>query len=208
MKGVPLVGLLCGFCSVASLAQSNTIKLYALSAVAGRAGVAYERAINNYVTLQMGVEYGSYADGVFVGRKDYNLIALNIVPEIRFYPLGQMSDVPYRFFIGETFRYSAYRETYEDLLRGGVFPIEAHSTVLSFDLDMGFKFLYKRFSFEAVMSYGLINELKLDDKRRFIGSYTDGLLVHQNGFYDENDFLRLRVLLGYTFPKRSQNQDD
>ena len=203
LNGFVLVNLLCAFNPVVSQAQFNTIKVDVASAAAGRIGLAYERTVNNFITIQLGAEYGLFADVIFDGQMDYNLVAFSIAPELRWYPFRRNKDAPHSFFIGETFRYTKYTEQYKALLYGPKYPVEARSKVLSFGLDAGYKFKYKRFSIEPVLGFGLISELQLDDKRDFIPYfYTDGLLVHQNGVKDENGFLRLKLFVGYTFGKK------
>jgi len=89
-----------------AVAQTNAIKINILSPVARTFNIAYEKAISETGSFQLGFYYTGAKSG------DLKLSGFGITPEYRFY-LSQ-TPAPNGFYVAPFIRYTNYKLTYDD----------------------------------------------------------------------------------------------
>lgn len=200
--------LLCCGCSITVVAQLNTIKIAGASAVAGRLSIGYERTFGQVVSFHVGFDSGPYAIGTVNGERDYTLKGMHLITELRVYPFQNMMQAPNGFFIGEGFRYSEYDDIYKDVFGSYGRPASVENSIFkNLYILTGYKFNYGKFSIESTLGYGLMDQANFNEFRYQIPLlYRNSLQESGNGFIDEKGMIRLRIFMGYTFPKLNKEK--
>ncbi len=172
---------------------ANTLKLDAFHVITERYNLSYERAITSSFTAQVSFEYGTFGKGTINGVRDYTLSGLDGTLELRYYPFSKKLKAPLGFFIGENFRRSNYDEQYNDLLYGG-YAMKVSSQISSFNICAGYKFKYRSFCIEPMVTVGVVREVSYGSRRDRIPTGYSNLLT-----LNEPDYYFFRIGFGYMF---------
>jgi hypothetical protein len=132
MKKVLLIGVVCVlfFAGKNAQAQSNAVKINFLSPIFSTANIAYERALSESSSFQLGFYY----TGAKVSSLKYS--GFGITPEYRFYLSD--SPAPAGFYIAPYLRYQSVKLTEEE------FDNEATFTSFGGGLIIGKQWVFKK----------------------------------------------------------------
>lgn len=118
-------------------AQDNVIKLNPLSAAFSHGNIAYERALTNTMSAQLGVFYG--ATNIKIGETKNVYSGFGVTPEFRYYVTHKNADGPQGLFFGPFGMYRNYQITLD---KGTEYESKGSVSTLGGGLVVGYQVLF------------------------------------------------------------------
>lgn len=178
--------------ATSAFSQYTVAKIDGLGLIQKRLYVGVEQSFFKQASIGLAYESIEYAAATASGGGEYELQAKGIVPEIRYYPFHKRKTAPLGFFAGPRFRFSTLTESYSPS------DLKRTARLVNYSLITGYKFNYKFFVAEALLSYGggsIEKEFMEADRSGFSN------MIDDNTFSDIKRNARLEISLGMVFPK-------
>jgi len=134
-KGISMS--LCILFAISLNAQDNVVKLNPLSAVFGHGNIAYERALTNSMSAQLGIFYG--ATNIKINETKNVYSGFGITPEFRYYMTHKDADGPEGLFIAPFGMYRNYQIT---LSKDTEFEDKASVSTIGGGLVLGYQAVF------------------------------------------------------------------
>lgn len=168
-------------------AQYNVIGVDLAGSLRGKYSLTIERSFSDKITGRILIESGVYKKMSPTPNDKYRMTGFGVIPEVRYYLFSGKRIAPKGLFAGAAVRYARFEESYNQISQNG--------NIINAGLDLGYKFIYKHFSVEALFGAN-VGRISTGDKfaeasvPMFYAAVKD----------DEKKFLRGEILIGYVFP--------
>lgn len=192
LSSLPMALVVVLIASTSAFSQYTVVKVDGLGLIQKRLYAGVEQSFLKQFSVGLAYEDVEYGSATATGGGDYELQAKGVIPEVRYYAFHKRKTAPLGFFVGPRFRFSTLTETYSPN------SLERKAKLINYGLITGYKFNYKMFVGEAVVSYGggSIEDGFVDADRAAFRT-----LVDDEIFDDIKRNARLELSIGVVFPK-------
>jgi hypothetical protein len=171
-------------------AQTHVIKSDLVRPIRGLFSIAYERKLNDLLSVQLCVDGGRYQEGSIFFDKDYQLRGFSFIPEVRMYPFQGSRKAPLGVFIGGAFRYAFMKEEMYDPFASVSRTNSGH--IYNYGLELGYKYQIQKLVLEVLGGFG-------SGRIRNFQPLPYQLWVYQEVRNEEIEFYRLELSFGFIF---------